>query len=282
MAKPREKGPFRKEYARAESCYQALASCSEAGWRTTGRTYLAFVPLYQGKFEAALEALDNGIAADRMAQQQQVQYGYKHYLRAVIHAERGSFDLALREYEVCLEIMHKVNYDAPVYGREYQVKLLARKGDFEKAEEVARDLKRDIEANDESRMGSYWYAAGWIDFEKGDYEASVTAFEKSAEGATSFYRRYMLGRAYLESGRLGEAVATLEKALARYDGTRATGPLFAVKAYYLLGLAYEKSGWNKKAIESYEEFLDIWKDADPGIPEIEDARQRLTRIKSGA
>jgi tetratricopeptide (TPR) repeat protein len=129
-------------------------------------------------------------------------------------------------------------------------------------------------------MDSYWYAAGLLDFAKGDYEASVVAFEKSAAGATSFYRRYMLGIAYLESGRLGEAVATFEKALARYDSSRAIVPHLAVTAYYLLGLAYEQSGWNNKAIENYEEFLDIWKDADPGIQEIEDARQRLTRLKS--
>jgi hypothetical protein len=49
-----------------------------------------------------------------------------------------------------------------------------------------------------------------------------------------------------------------------------------------LGLAYEKSGWTSKAVDKYEEFLDIWKDADPGIPEVEDARDRLARLKSKA
>ncbi len=273
---------FRREYARAESCYQELASCSEAGWRTAGRTNLAYIPLYQGKFEAALEILDNGMAADRMEQQQRVQYGFKHFLKAFIHDARGEFDLAIKEYDLTVELARELNYDAPVYAREYKISLLAQKGDFEKAEEVARDLKRDIEANDESRMDSYWYAAGCIDLEKGDYEASVVAFEKAAEGATSFHRRYMLGRAYLESGRLGEAVTTFEEALTRYDSSRTLTPILTVHAYYLLGLAYEKSGWNNKAIENYEEFLDIWKDADPGIQEIEDARQRLTRLKSGA
>ena len=53
-----------------------------------------------------------------------------------------------------------------------------------------------------------------------------------------------------------------------------------MKAHYLLGVAYEKSGWNKKAIEQYEEFLEIWKDADPGIPEVEDAKERLANLKS--
>ncbi len=53
-----------------------------------------------------------------------------------------------------------------------------------------------------------------------------------------------------------------------------------MKAHYLLGLAYERSGWTNKAIEQYEEFLKIWEDADPGIPEVEDAKQRLAELES--
>ena len=35
-----------------------------------------------------------------------------------------------------------------------------------------------------------------------------------------------------------------------------------------------------KAIEHYEKFLDLWKDADPSIAAVEDAKKRVARVKS--
>jgi hypothetical protein len=57
-------------------------------------------------------------------------------------------------------------------------------------------------------------------------------------------------------------------------------PVLAVKAHYFLALAYERSGWDNKAIEQYRKFLDIWRDADAGIPEVRGARGRLAHLQS--
>jgi len=35
------------------------------------------------------------------------------------------------------------------------------------------------------------------------------------------------------------------------------------------------TGWKGKAIDHYEKFPGLWKDADPGIPEVENAKKRL-------
>ena len=57
------------------------------------------------------------------------------------------------------------------------------------------------------------------------------------------------------------------------------GDIYA-KSFYMLGKIYEQQGFTAKAIEHYEKFLSLWKDADPGIAEVEDARKRLVGLKA--
>ncbi|MGB7062670.1 MAG: tetratricopeptide repeat protein, partial [Candidatus Zixiibacteriota bacterium] len=271
---------FKREYAKAESCYQELASSSEKDTRSGGRNYLAYIPLYQGKLDEALKVLDDGLAADRMEQAQGGQNALKHFFKADIYREKKNLSLALKEAEKGMEIQRKLYPDATVYYRHYYAWLLAENNDFETAEEVAKALKRDIEQKDQTQMYVYWQTLGLIELAKGNAKAAVTYLEKADKDVPRFWVHCPLAKAYLEVGRLGEAVAALEKILSGYGANRAHNATWAVKACYLLGLAYEKSGWNKKAIKQYEEFLEIWKDADPGIPEVEDAKVRLAELKA--
>ena len=275
---------FKRAYPQAESCYKVLSSSGEKDIRSGGRTLLALVPLYQGKFESALEVLDDGTAADRMEQAEGEQNASKHNLKALIYYEKKKLDLALKEIEISGQIQTKVTPENPVKMREWNAILLAESGKIKEAEEVLRSLKKDLEEKNKAWIDVYWRALGTVELIKGNPKDAVTYLEKGIREARLplFEARYFLGRAYLESGRLGEAVAELEKALSRYDENRASFAIWSVKAVYLLGLAYEKSGWNNKAIAQYEEFLDIWKNADPGRPEITDAKERLRKLKASS
>jgi tetratricopeptide (TPR) repeat protein/tRNA A-37 threonylcarbamoyl transferase component Bud32 len=275
---------FKMDYARAESCYQKIVSSSNKYSRAWGRTHLAYIPLYQGRFEKALEILDNGIAADKMEQTESAEIS-KRESKFIIYWEKKNINLALKEYEKRIEILRSFNPDDKLSGRGgTYIHLLAENKDFEKAEEAAKSFKKDIEETDPTRMSSYWYALGAIEFSKGNFEEAVKHFERGTkkEGwvtGADFQERVMLARAYLESGRLGQAVSEFEDLLSNYSGIRLLWAIWVVKAHYYLGLAYEKSGWNNKAIEQYKEFLDIWKNADPGIAEVEDAKERLEKLR---
>jgi len=88
-----------------------------------------------------------------------------------------------------------------------------------------------------------------------------------------------LARAYLKKGELEKAIAEYEELTTFNPGSHdlyLIHPLY----YYRLGKLYEEKGQERKAIEQYEKFLDLWKDADPGIAEVEDARKRLAGLKN--
>jgi cytochrome c-type biogenesis protein CcmH/NrfG len=47
------------------------------------------------------------------------------------------------------------------------------------------------------------------------------------------------------------------------------------RAFYHLGVIAEQQDDQARAREHFRKFLELWKDADPGLPEIADARKRM-------
>jgi len=54
------------------------------------------------------------------------------------------------------------------------------------------------------------------------------------------------------------------------------------RAFYIKGKAYEELGKQELAIENYEALLELWKDADEGIPERRDTIKRLAALRKGS
>ena len=79
-------------------------------------------------------------------------------------------------------------------------------------------------------------------------------------------------------GQYEKAQKEYENIMALTTGRRFWGDLY-VKSFYQLGKIHEERGNKIKAIEHYEKFLDLWKDADPGLPEVEDAKKRLAGLR---
>jgi tetratricopeptide (TPR) repeat protein len=152
------------------------------------------------------------------------------------------------------------------------------------AQKAAQELKELVEQGmNKKQMRRYYHTMGMIEIERKDYSKAIKYFKKGLPLflPTSGWRLIYadsLGLAYYKSGDLENARAEYEKIDSPTAGRIGSGDIYA-KSFYMLGMIYEQQGDTAKAIEHYEKFLSLWKDADPGIPELEDARKRLAKLK---
>ncbi|MFC2141899.1 tol-pal system YbgF family protein [Acidobacteriota bacterium] len=90
---------------------------------------------------------------------------------------------------------------------------------------------------------------------------------------------YYLALAYYESGELDKARDEFEEITISPIGRLSYGDLYP-KSFYMLGIINEQQGDKIQAADYYEQFLDLWKDADADIAELADARERVASLKN--
>ena len=95
----------------------------------------------------------------------------------------------------------------------------------------------------------------------------------------SLYPAYVRGQGYLATRKGSEAAMEFQKIL-DHRGIVFADPVDAM-ARLQLGRAFALAGDTTKAKTAYQDFLTLWKDADPGIPVLEQARAEYARLVSG-
>ena len=137
----------------------------------------------------------------------------------------------------------------------------------------------------------YNYLRGEILLTEGKPQEAISLFEKAppeilislsngrSQIAYNFpFLRDALARAYEKHGEIDKAIAEYERLTSFYPKNDAPF-LIHPKYHYFLGKLYEQKGLKAKAAERYKRFLNLWKDADPSRPEVEDARKRLASLE---
>ena len=160
---------------------------------------------------------------------------------------------------------------------------LARAGDTAAAEKLADELNKAFPLD--TLVQKYWLPAtrAAVALQRKDPNHAIEALgvsspiELSPDPARGMYPAYLRGQAYLML-RDGKAAAAEFQKFIDHRGVVADNPLGAL-ARLGLARAYNLQSDTDKARAGYQDFLVLWKDADPDIPIYQQAKAEYAKLK---
>jgi tetratricopeptide (TPR) repeat protein/predicted Ser/Thr protein kinase len=181
------------------------------------------------------------------------------------------------------------NPDSPGRDVRYGAALaLAYAGDYGQAQELANELARAFPEDTLVQFNYLPTLRARIAVGKGNASQAieslrvVTPYElgqttSSVYGWTALYPVYVRGEAHLMVRQGREAAAEFQK-LIDHRGIVVNSPLGAL-ARLQIGRAYGTQGDTAKARAAYQDFLALWKDADPDIPILKQAKAEYAKLQ---
>jgi tetratricopeptide (TPR) repeat protein len=264
--------------------YEEISSLYEA------RCKLSRLFAAQGKFKEAREQAELAIELGKKHGQNNWEF-FPVIMVLDAEMESGNLNEAKRVFDDAWR--NAIEEKKAVFYKQlysyWKVVLSLKMNDLEQAkaaaqinkEELAKDINKKFMRYDDILQGkialmekNYKDA---IDFLKRAVSMLMFQCRPDWDGHDEFM--WELALAYYESGDLDSAQQEFERITSLTTGRLWWGNLYA-KSIYMLGKLFEEKGWPGKAIENYERFLELWKNADPGLVEVEDAKQRLARLKT--
>ncbi len=174
-------------------------------------------------------------------------------------------------------------------GRDVKVEaalILARTGDSAGAKAMIQELEKSNPSNTVLKL--YWAPTLRAAMElNGERAAQALVFLEAAAPYElgepppmtqgTLYPVYLRGEAYLQEHKGNEAVAEFQKFL---DHRGIVGNFFTGALAHLgLARAYAMSGDTGKSRAAYQEFFALWKDADPDIPVLKQAKAEYAKLQ---
>ncbi len=269
------------------------------GRKATGNTYKSFLQIVTGQFRQSLDSSQESIKLAREAE--------SLVTESVALEMRARAFFFERNHELCQSALDtlfdfQINRDPnglPFYAIRhlfYLGLMELRKGQNDaaraKVEEMNTHLPRFRQGTiDYIRSKSFYdLLQAEVLLAEGSADEAIAVWENAVPerlNAISRYQAYyanlplirdVIARAFQKKGELDKAIAEYER-LITFDPESEDRILAHPVYHFRLANLYEEKGWEGKAIEHYEKFLDLWKDADPEIVEIEEARKRLAGLK---
>ncbi len=166
---------------------------------------------------------------------------------------------------------------------------LAMSGDVSQAQSLANDLERDFPQDTSIRFNYLPSIYASLALEDGDPAKAIELLQvnvpydlSSPRSATfayfgALYPIYLRGQTCLALHRGAEAAREFQK-IVDHRGI-VIGDAFGVLAHLGMARAYAMQGDATKAKAAYQDFLALWKDADPDIPIFIAAKEEYAKLK---
>jgi tetratricopeptide (TPR) repeat protein len=276
---------LRDDLAGAEAELQQLLRGGSPIAAMMVRGQLANVYGYQGKIGKAIEQAKLGFELARKVGDSQAIASFLIPL-SYVHQKMGDFQVALQELAEARRLAAASDYPG------LERSILRARGLAEvaaksvaQAERTAAELKGLCEQSANPReIRLYFGLQGSIELEKDNFAKAIELLEQALSLSAwalpvgwDLDAMAALGAAYRGMGDKNKALDTLQKIVSSPQG-RLNNAYVYVTGLYELGKLCQEMGLKDRARENLGKFLDIWKNADPGIPQVEDARKRLAGL----
>jgi len=277
---------YREEFFEAEEEYLKLMQTSEPAGQSTGFAHMLNLKMLQGKFDEATGLVKKGVEISQKLGQKQWESRW-HFGGANFYMRTGNLEEAIKECDEAWKSAEEIGFLLGQRRALYNKGLaLLKMGAVEEAKKTANDLKVMIEQGLRKRaIRFYFHLAGMLELEAGNFSRAIQNFNDAlslvpygplAKRADFFDS---LAQAYYKSGDVEKALDEYERIATLTTGRDNLGDIYA-RSFYMLGKIHEERGDSADAIENYEKFLFLWKDADIGIAEVEDAQKRLDGLRN--
>jgi tetratricopeptide (TPR) repeat protein len=158
---------------------------------------------------------------------------------------------------------------------------LAMAGDTKQAQSVVDELRRRYPLDSIVNGVSVPCALAVLESSRGNPAKGIEVLQPTSRYELGpihyFVPVYVRGLTYLRARQGHEAAAEFQKILDR----RALGAITPVYALSYVGLAraYAVTGDTAKSQKAYQDFLALWKDADPDIPVLKEAKAEYAKLQ---